>query len=128
MYQVMDDMVRLEYIGEMDLYAYTDEDIDYMKKLLANDRELISEGAAFTLYTSCKYLIVKLTAYYQKYCTENLKVDIPKEVRILYYNYARKILPEVLTKYQDGDIEEYTKEKLSVLYKVIISKKLNIEF
>ena len=81
MYQVMDDMVRLEYIGEMDLYAYTDEDIDYMKKLLANDRELISEGAAFTLYTSCKYLIVKLTAYYQKYCTENLKVDIPKEVR-----------------------------------------------
>ena len=127
MYRVADDMVRLEYIAEMKISSYTEDDIEYMKVLLNYPRELIAEGAGLALYASTKYLLAAIAAEYQKCCMmEPISVEIPKEVRLLFYNYSRKMLPSIFIEYKVGDIEQFFSRKLSILYSRIIKEKLGI--
>lgn len=120
-------MTRLELIGEMDINHYADEDIEYMQALLGFDKELISEGAAFTLYTSTKYLIVKIATDFQKYCTEVVKTKLPKEIRMIYYINCKKLLPQIVINFKGGDFEKYVDSELRILYRTIIMNKLGIE-
>lgn len=127
MYKVADDMIRLEYIGEMDLFLYTKDDIEYIKDLLNNPRGLISEGAELTIFTSCKYLIATIASEYQKTCMmEPISTDIPKEIRVLFYCNAKRLLPQIFNEYKRGDIERHVSRKLNMLYRTIIHEKLGI--
>ncbi len=127
MYQVADDMIRLEFIGEMNLNLYTSDDVEYMKELLKNPRGLISEGAELTLFTSTKYLIAAVASEFQQTCMmEPISVDIPKEVRILFYRTAKKLLPQIFNEYKRGDLERHVSRKLCMLYRTIIREKLGV--
>ncbi len=131
MYMVADNMKRLEFIAEMPLFAYTDEDIEYLNHLFDDNRELLSEGAALTLYTSCKYIIAQIASSYQEQCyNEPFVTDIPKEVRLTFYSLTRKKLPEILKAYKPkyGDLELYVSKHICVLYEKIINYHLGIDF
>ena len=127
MYQVADDMIRLEFIGEMNLNHYTIDDIEYLKTLLQDPRGLISEGAELTLFTSAKYLIAAVASDFQKTCLmEPISVNIPKEVRMIFYSNAKKQLPQIINTYKRGDFERHVSLNLCILYRTIIHEKLGI--
>ena len=127
MYTVADDMIRLEYIAEMKVAYYTSDDVEYLKKLLKSESGLISEGAEFTIFTSCKYLIAAVASEYQKCCMlEPISVDIPHDIRKLFYKYSRLLLPRCFNEYKQGDLELFIAKKLSLLYSGIIKEKLGI--
>ncbi len=127
MYVVADDMVRLEFIAEMQISSYTTDDIEYMKELLKNPRGLIAEGAELTLYASCKYLIASIASEYQKVCLlEPISREIPKDIRMLFYGASRKLLPQIFNNCQSSDLEGYIALGLSTLYSNIIQKKMGI--
>ena len=131
MYVVADNMERLDMLAEIQISAYTNDDIEYMTALLCTHLELVSEGAAFTLYTSCKALIAQIASVYQERCYDKpYSTDIPKEVRLTFYNLSRKNLPDLLKQYQEkyGDIELYISRKLCILYERIIKYNLGIDF
>ena len=126
MYQVADNMQRLQYISEMKVASYTDEDIEYMQALIRCDQEFISDGAAFTLFISCKDTIIKIAAEYQTIVTETLHQEVPKKVRLLFYASARRILPQLLLNYYyHSDFDEYMTEKLKLLYSQIIKQEMD---
>ncbi len=131
MYKVADNMKRLEYIAEMKISAYTDDDIEYMNYLLKQNRELISEGAALTLYASCKYLIGQIVYTYHERCLkEPYSVEIPTEVRLAFYSLSRKKLPELLQAYNEkyGDIDVYISKNICILYENVLNSYMGIKF
>lgn len=127
MYVVADDMVRLEFIAEMHVSSYTNDDIEYMKELLKSTRGLISEGAELTLYASCKYLIAHIASEYQKACLlEPISREIPKDVRLLFYGASRRLIPQIFNNCNSSDLEGYIASSLSNLYSNILEKKMGV--
>lgn len=131
MYIVADNMKRLEYIAEMQISAYTSDDIEYLNSLFEDDRELLAEGAALTLYASCKNIIAKIANEYHKRCMrEPYLQEIPREVRLAFYSFTRKNLPELLKEYNTkyGDLDVYISKNVCLLYERVIKRYLGIDF
>ncbi len=130
MYKVTDDMKRLEFLAEIPVSYYTDDDIEYLQNLINIEEDLISEGAAFTLYISCRYLIAAVAKEYEKECLVR-GTEVPKEIHKLFYQASRKGLPRFFNRFditdERADIEIYTATKLSLVYKKILKDKLFLD-
>ena len=111
----------------MKLSQYTVDDIEYITSLLNRTNELISEGAALTVYTSSKYLIAKIAIEYENTYTAHA-AKIPDELRLTFYKNARRVLPQLFQEYKKGDFELFVAKHLSILYRNILYENLGTDY
>jgi len=122
MYRVADDMERIIMMSEMQLGWYTRDDIEYMKTQLMQTRELISEGAAASLYTSSKTIIAKVTAEYQmRLDMQNPPYTVTEKEKIIIYNTIRRNIKGIFLAYKRGNIEKYMFEKVWDIYGKVLT-------
>lgn len=122
MYRVADDMERIIMMSEMQLGWYTRDDIEYMRTQLMQTRELISEGAAASLYTSSKTIIAKVTAEYQmRLDMQNPPYTVTEKEKIIIYNTIRRNIKGIFLAYKRGNIEKYMFEKVWDIYGKVLT-------